>query len=98
MAADEGHDAVVRALLIAGADKDFADISGYTPLCIAAGNGHVSIVRALLDAGADKRIATNTGQTPMSLAAEGAFGIESTSRHAGVFLALLDAQQSAAIV
>mgnify|MGYP003299764634 CR=1 FL=1 len=28
----------------------------------------------------------------------GAFGIESTSRHAGVFLALLDAQQSVAIV
>ena len=67
-------------------------------MCIAAHDGHVSIVRALLDAGADKRIATNTGQTPMSLAAEGAFGIESTSRHAGVFLALLDAQQSAAIV
>ena len=51
------------------------------------------IVRSLLDAGADKSIATNNGNTPMSLAAERAFGTESTSRHAAVFLALLDAAQ-----
>ena len=82
---------VVRALLSAGADKDLADNSGVTPLCIAAHDGHVSIVRALLDAGADKSIATNNGNTPMSLAAERAFD---NSRHAAVFLALLDAARN----
>ena len=54
VAAQQGHDAVVRALLDAGADKDLADNDGATPLFVAAENGHGAIVRALLDASADK--------------------------------------------
>ena len=46
LAAGNGNDAVVRALLDAGADKDLADKDGCTPLFIAAGNGHDAIVRA----------------------------------------------------
>ena len=54
VAAGNGHDAVVRALLDAGADKDLAMNDGATPLMFAAQNGHVTVARALLDAGADK--------------------------------------------
>ena len=54
IAAQKGHDAVVRALLDAGADKDLADNNGATPLMAAAIYGHVTVARALLDAGADK--------------------------------------------
>ena len=54
IAAEVGHDAVVRALLDAGADKDLANNDGVTPLMAAAPHGHVTVARALLDAGADK--------------------------------------------
>ena len=54
-----GHDAVVRLLLDAGADKDLADNYGVTPLIIAAAVGHDAVVRTLLNAGADKNLADN---------------------------------------
>ena len=54
VAARNGHDAIVRTLLDAGADKDLARSDGATPLFIAAQEGYDAIVRALLDAGADK--------------------------------------------
>ena len=55
-AALNGHVAIVRALLNAGADKDLAANGGATPLHAAAQNGHAAVVRALLDAGADKTV------------------------------------------
>ena len=54
LAAQEGHLAVVRLLLEAGADKDAADTDGDTALHIAAKEGHLEVVRLLLEAGADK--------------------------------------------
>ena len=71
-AARKGDDAVVRALLDAGADKDLANNDGATPLFIAAHDGHDAIVRTLLGAGADKDRASNDGYTPLMAAA--AFG------------------------
>ena len=52
IAAQKGHDAVVRALLEAGADVNTAWDNGATPLRIAAVNGHEAIVHILSDAGA----------------------------------------------
>ena len=70
IAAERGHDAIVRALLDAGADKDLAAHDGATPLFIAADNGHDAVVRALLDAGAGKDLADNGGVTPLFIAAQ----------------------------
>ena len=67
VAAGNGHDAVVRALLDAGADKDLA-VDDETPLIIAAEQGHGAVVRALLDAGADKDLANSNGATALHVA------------------------------
>ena len=53
IAAQDGRDAIVRALLDAGADKDLAKNDGCTPLIGAAAFGHSAVARMLLDAGAD---------------------------------------------
>ena len=76
-------DAVVRALLDAGADKDLAMKDGSTPLHIAVDRGHGACVRALLDAGADKDRTYNDGATPLFIAAQ--------NGHDAVVRALLDA-------
>ena len=69
LAAQEGHLAVVRLLLEAGADKDAADTDGDTALHIAAKEGHLEVVRLLLEAGADKDAADTDGYTPLHFAA-----------------------------
>ena len=78
-----GGDAIVHALLDAGADKDLAANNSFTPLHIAAKEGHDAVVRALLDAGADKNIAANHGVTPLCIAA--------AKGHDAIVRALLDA-------
>eukprot|EP01046_Picozoa_sp_COSAG06_P121848 COSAG06_NODE_69445_length_198_cov_3.818182_1_plen_62_part_01 len=52
IAAQNGHDSVVSALISAGASVDQAEEDGMTPLMIAAQNGHDSVVSALISAGA----------------------------------------------
>ncbi|KKP02994.1 hypothetical protein THAR02_04925 [Trichoderma harzianum] len=51
-AATEGHEAIVRLLLGAGAQVDSADSQNLTPLSWAARKGHEAVARLLLDAGA----------------------------------------------
>ena len=52
-AAAEGHAAVVRKLIDAGADFRARLPSGFTPLLFAVRGGHTAAVRVLLKAGAD---------------------------------------------
>ena len=52
-AAVNGHEAITRLVLEAGADKDAKDFEGDTPLMSAATEGHEAITRLLLEAGAD---------------------------------------------
>jgi hypothetical protein len=54
IAAQNGHKAVVRALIKAGADVNKAMDNGWTPLLIAAQNGHQAVVRALIELGANE--------------------------------------------
>jgi|TARA_B110000977_G_scaffold139712_2_gene177345 ankyrin repeat protein len=54
IAAEEGHEATVRALIELGADVNKATDDGKTPQSFAAQNGHEAIVRALIEAGADR--------------------------------------------
>ena len=49
IAAQNGHDAIVRTLLDAGADEDLADLLYVAVVC-----DHIEVVRTLLDAGADQ--------------------------------------------
>ena len=69
MAAWNGHEAVVKALIEAGADVNKARDDGWTPLYTAASNGHEAVVKALIEAGADVNKADNDGKTPLYMAA-----------------------------
>ena len=69
LAAKNGHNAVVHALLEAGAAPGAADKLGLTALHRASERGHTDIVRALLDAKASAGAARDNGTTPMYLAA-----------------------------
>ncbi len=57
-------------LIVATADPDVAQKSGYTPLMIAAGNGFAAAVDALLAAGADRAHRTSDGKTAADFARE----------------------------
>jgi ankyrin repeat protein len=52
-AANEGHDAAVRQLLVLGAPANVTDARGVTALMMAARNGDLGIVQFLLSRGAD---------------------------------------------
>ncbi|KAH8676615.1 ankyrin repeat-containing domain protein [Tricladium varicosporioides] len=71
IAASQGHDGVILALLVGGADVNERDSSGHTPLFWAAAAGREEVVRLLLDSGANQ-VAHNQGdfRTPLSKAAE----------------------------
>jgi len=86
IAAEEGHEAVVRLLLEKGANVDKVTDKDCTPLYFAAAAGHEAVVRLLLEKGADVDKACNddtpgflwaiaplmahTGSTPLCAAAE----------------------------
>jgi len=67
MAAGNGHDGVVKALIAAGVDIDETDDIGWTPLLHAIEYGHETTVQILTDAGADINKASHSGWTPMLL-------------------------------
>jgi ankyrin repeat protein len=62
-AASEGHDSLLRQLLVLGAPANAADARGTTPLMIAARNGDLGIMQFLLTRGADASIRDNQGET-----------------------------------
>ena len=50
-AAQEGHEAVARLLVQAGATLDKTDSNGGTALMVAADHGHEAVTRLLVEAG-----------------------------------------------
>ena len=88
-AAQKGHEAVVRALIEAGADINKAD-DGATPLFMAAQDGHDTVVRLLIEAGVDVNKAKDIGATPFYATSQ--VGYETIVRdHAAVVQILRDA-------
>jgi ankyrin repeat protein len=59
-AAQEGHLAVVEALLRRGATVDHANADGWTPLFIVAKKGHLAVLEVLLGRGAGHPAAQTT--------------------------------------
>ena len=53
LAAENGHEAVVKLLVEKGADLESKDRDGQTPLSLAAMNGHEAVVKLLVEKGAD---------------------------------------------
>ncbi|KAI9770862.1 MAG: hypothetical protein M1839_003025 [Geoglossum umbratile] len=72
LAAEMGHEAVVKLLLEKGAELESKCRSGRTPLLWAAERGHEAVVKLLLERGAElKSKDSYHGQTPLSWAAWG---------------------------
>lgn len=62
----KGHFALVKALLIEGADVNAKNKLGKTPLHVVGGNFHKSeVVELLLDNGADMNVLDNDGKSPL---------------------------------
>lgn len=70
LAAREGLEALLRALLAMGADPMARVSGGWTMGHLAAGNGNAGCVRALLEAGWDMDSVNHRGQTAEHLAQE----------------------------
>jgi len=60
----------VEVLLEGGAEVEWSDEEGYTPLHMAAGYVHPGCVRMLLDRGADPEAEDGQGRSSLSLAKE----------------------------
>ena len=56
---------VVHALLSAGAQVDWANAEGASPLWVAAVGGNAEVVRVLLDAGAQVDLVNAKGASPL---------------------------------
>ena len=65
----DGDDVEARRLIEEGADVNWRDAYGWTPLIWAASKGLVDVVRLLLDKGADINHKNNYGRTALHQAA-----------------------------
>jgi len=68
-AAHAGATATVRQLLARGADVDWRNVGGWSPLMIAAAERHPETVAALLEGGADPNHRNHYGRTALMFAA-----------------------------
>ena len=71
LAAENGHEQAVQALLAAGADIHAVNENGDSALVCATGNGHEAVFHRLMEAGADIHHADKDGNTPLMAAAAG---------------------------
>ena len=68
-AAERGHVDALRRLVAEGADPNWRNISGWTPVMIAAAEKHLDAVVVLLEAKADPNIRNAYGRTAIMFAA-----------------------------
>ena len=67
IACQYGHEAVVKALVDAGANVNTVNKHGWAPLHIACQYGHEAVVKALVDAGANVNTVNKHGWTPLHI-------------------------------
>jgi ankyrin repeat protein len=70
LAAEKGHEAVVRVLLEGGANPESAGAGGVTALMVASQNSHDAVVEALLEGGADPDATDSQGVTALMMASQ----------------------------
>jgi hypothetical protein len=70
LAARNGYEEAVEALLKANVDKNAQDGEGFTPLHVAAERGHRKVTKILLAYSADTNALDVAGYTPLHLAAQ----------------------------
>jgi len=70
LAAEGGHEAVVKELLKKGENPNSYDGDGQTALWLAAMGGHEAIVKMLLQKGASTKFTELLGRTPLRVASE----------------------------
>ncbi|OCL05848.1 ankyrin, partial [Glonium stellatum] len=63
LAADKGHEEVVRLLIEKGADVNAKNNEGEAALHLAARNEHALVARLLIAGGADVNLSNDTGST-----------------------------------
>ncbi|NEQ42911.1 MAG: ankyrin repeat domain-containing protein [Leptolyngbya sp. SIOISBB] len=67
-AARDGHTDIARVLITTGADVNWIDGEGVTPLILAAFKGHVELAALLLNHGADTTVVDQWSQTALDYA------------------------------
>ena len=70
IACKQGHENIVKLLISNGANVNFVDESGNSPLSYASENGHINVTKTLLENKADVNLANIHGITPLMEACE----------------------------
>lgn len=73
IAAERGHESIVRTLIEGAVDINERDSSGCTALHVAVKWKQEGVVKVLLESGADVNALDNTGWTPVHSAADNGF-------------------------
>ena len=68
--AENGHDSLVRSLILQGVDVNYQDASGHSALHFAASSNHIQCGILLVEAGANLRLVNRDSHTPLDLASE----------------------------
>ena len=68
--AENGHDSIVRNLILQGVNVNYQDDSGCSALHFAASSNHIQCGILLVEAGADLRLVDRDSRTPLYLASK----------------------------
>ena len=70
LSAENGHDSLVRNLILQGVNVNYQDDSGRSALHFAASSNHIQCGILLVEAGADLRLMDRDSRTPLNLASK----------------------------